>query len=89
MYVHSRQQYLARVREEYRRASKSAKTRLLNEARKRTRLNRSVIRKLIRYGPIPARHAEAFQKFYTAHLNRYLNFHRPCGFVTILPGAAG
>ena len=23
------------------------------------------------------------QKFYTAHLNPYLNFHRPCGFATV------
>jgi len=26
---------------------------------------------------------QAFQKFYTAHLNPYLNYHRPCGFATI------
>ena len=51
--------------------------------------NGSVVRKLIGHGPIPARHAEAFQKFYTAHLNPYLNFHRPCGFATILPGTRG
>ena len=46
--------------------------------------NGSVIRKLLGHGPIPARHAEAIQKFYTAHLNPYLNFHRPCGFATIV-----
>jgi transposase InsO family protein len=51
--------------------------------------NGSVIRKLMGHGPIPAQHAEALQKFYTAHLNPYLNFHRPCGFATILPGARG
>ena len=45
--MHSREQYLEQVREEYRRASKKQKTRLLNEARKRTRLARKVlIRKL-------------------------------------------
>ena len=45
--MHSREQYLETLREEYRRASKKAKGRLLNEARKRTRLNRKVlIRKL-------------------------------------------
>ena len=45
--MHSREQYLEQVREEYRRASKKEKTRLLNEARKRTRLARKVlIRKL-------------------------------------------
>ena len=39
----SREQYLETLREEYRRASKKQKTRLLNEARKRTRLNRRVL----------------------------------------------
>ena len=32
---------------------------------------------------IPAEHAEAVQKFYTAEFNPYLNFHRPCGFATV------
>ena len=45
--------------------------------------NGAVVRKHIGYGAIPAEHAEAFQKFYTAHLNSYLNYHRPCGFATI------
>lgn len=45
--MHSREQYLETLREEYRRASKEEKTRILTEARKRTRLNRKVlIRKL-------------------------------------------
>jgi hypothetical protein len=43
MDMHSREQYLERVREEYRKAGKKGKTRLLNEARKRTRLNRKVL----------------------------------------------
>jgi hypothetical protein len=48
MDMHSREQYLASVRQEYRSAkSRKQKTRLLNEARKRTKLNRKVlIRKL-------------------------------------------
>lgn len=47
MDMHSREQYLEALREEYRAASKKQKKRLLNEARKRTRLNRKVlIRKL-------------------------------------------
>jgi hypothetical protein len=45
--------------------------------------NGAVIRKQIGYGPIGSEHAEAFQKFYTAFFNPYLNFHRPCGFATI------
>jgi len=51
--------------------------------------NGAVIRKHIGHGPIGAEHAEAFQKFFTAHLNPYLNFHRPCGFATIRNGARG
>lgn len=51
--------------------------------------NGAVIRKHIGHGPIAAEHAEAFQKFFTAHLNPYLNFHRPCGFATIRTGANG
>ena len=45
--------------------------------------NGAVIRKHIGYGAIGAEHAEAFQKFYTAQFNPYLNYHRPCGFATI------
>lgn len=45
--------------------------------------NGAVVRKQIGYGAIGAEHAEAFQKFYTAHFNPYLNYHRPCGFATI------
>jgi len=49
MDMHSREQYLAALREEYLRGHKKQKTRLLNEARKRTKLNRKVlIRKLTR-----------------------------------------
>jgi hypothetical protein len=43
MDMHSREQYLERVREEYRKADKKTKTRLLNEALRRTRLNRKVL----------------------------------------------
>jgi transposase InsO family protein len=51
--------------------------------------NGAVIRKLIGYGHIPSQHAEAMQKFYTAHLNPYLNYHRPCGFATVTMDARG
>ena len=51
--------------------------------------NGSVVRKQIGYGAIAAEHADEFQKFYTAHLNPYLNFHRPCGFATIETGSRG
>lgn len=51
--------------------------------------NGAVIRKLIGYGHIASEHAEALQKFYTAQLNPYLNFHRPCGFATVSLDARG
>lgn len=51
--------------------------------------NGAVVRKQIGYGAIGAEHAEEFQKFYTAHFNPYLNFHRPCGYATIEINARG
>ena len=51
--------------------------------------NGAVIRKVIGYGHIPAEHAEAVQKFYTRHLNPYLNFHRACGYATVSLDAKG
>jgi hypothetical protein len=51
--------------------------------------NGAVIRKQIGYGPISAEHADEFQRFYTAWMNPYLNFHRPCGFATIRTNARG
>ena len=40
--------------------------------------NSAVIRKHMGYGYIHAEHAERIQQFYSAHLNPYLNYHRPC-----------
>jgi hypothetical protein len=51
--------------------------------------NGSVVRKQMGYGAISAEHAEDFQKLYTAYLNPYLNFHRPCGFATIRTSPKG
>jgi transposase InsO family protein len=51
--------------------------------------NGAVIRKHMGYGHIAAEHAETVQKFYTAQLNPYLNFHRPCGFATVSLDARG
>jgi transposase InsO family protein len=51
--------------------------------------NGAIIRKHMGYGHIAAEHAEAVQKFYTAQLNPYLNFHRPCGFATVSLDARG
>lgn len=51
--------------------------------------NGAVIRKHIGYGHIAGKHAERVQKFYTAHFNPYLNFHRPCGFARVVEGKRG
>jgi len=51
--------------------------------------NGAVVRKHIGYGAIDSTHAEPMQRFYTAHLNPYLNYHRPCGFATIQRGDGG
>jgi hypothetical protein len=51
--------------------------------------NGAIVRKHIGYGHIAAEHAETLQKFYTAQLNPYLNFHRPCGFATVSLDARG
>ena len=51
--------------------------------------NGAVLRKQIGYGASGAEHAEVLQKFYTAHFNPYLNFHRPCGYATIVTNGRG
>jgi len=51
--------------------------------------NGAVIRKHMGYMHIPQRHAGAINKFYKKYLNPYLNFHRPCGFATIIRDARG
>ncbi len=51
--------------------------------------NGAVIRKLIGYGHIGGEHAGQLDKFYTEQLNPYLNFHRPCGFATVMLDARG
>ena len=51
--------------------------------------NGAIIRKHIGWGHIRAEHAETVQKFYTAHFNPYLNYHRPCGFATVSTAANG
>jgi hypothetical protein len=53
MDMHSREQYLASLREEYRRATRKQKTRLLNEARRRTRLNRKVLIRKLAHPAVP------------------------------------
>lgn len=51
--------------------------------------NGSIIRKHIGYRHIPRRFAPAVNQFYQEHLNIYLNYHRPCGFATIITDKKG
>ena len=51
--------------------------------------NGAIIRKHMGYEHIGSQHAERIQKFYTAHFNVYLNYHRPCGYATVLTNARG
>jgi len=51
--------------------------------------NGAVVRKHIGDGHIPGGHAERVPRFYAAHFNPYLNFHRPCGFATVVEGKRG
>ena len=92
--MHSREQYLEALREEYRGASRKQKKRLLNEARKRTRLNRRVlIRKLAHPVPVKAaRKRRRRGKTYGAEVKAPLAqvweiFDYPCGqrLAAILP----
>jgi transposase InsO family protein len=51
--------------------------------------NGAVIRKHMAWGHIPTRHAEPIQQFYTAYLNPYLNYHRPCAQADVEVDAKG
>jgi len=86
MDMHSREQYLDMLRVEYRGASKRQKRRLLNEARRRTRLNRKVlIRKLAHPAAVKgAQKKRSRAKIYGAELKAPLVqvweiFDYPCG----------
>lgn len=51
--------------------------------------NGAILRKHMGYEFIAGEHAGRIQRFYTAHLNLYLNYHRPCGFATVTMDARG
>ena len=51
--------------------------------------NGAIVRKHMGWGHIPAQHAELIQQFYTAHLNPYLNYHRPCAQADVEIDAKG
>ncbi len=45
--------------------------------------NGAVVRKHMGYVHIPKKYAHSINRFYRAHMDTYLNFHRPCGFATL------
>jgi hypothetical protein len=51
--------------------------------------NGAIVRKHMGYGHIPSQHADAINRFYMAHMNIYLNYHRPCGFAEITEDSRG
>ena len=51
--------------------------------------NGSVIRKLYGYSHIPQRHADSFSELNSEPLYRYINFHRPCYFPSIITDKKG
>ena len=51
--------------------------------------NAAVIRKHLGWGHIPAEHAARIDGFYRKYFNPYLNYHRPCGFATVVVDPRG
>ena len=51
--------------------------------------NGALIRKHMGYIHIPQNFAKAVNQFYKQYMNSYLNFHRPCGFTTIIRDKRG
>ena len=51
--------------------------------------NGAVVRKQMGHVHIPQKFAPLVNQFYKDHLNVYLNFHRPCGFATIITDKRG
>ena len=51
--------------------------------------NGAIIRKHMGWGHIPAAHAQCIQQFYSAYLNPYLNYHRPCAQADVEVDAKG
>lgn len=51
--------------------------------------NGAIIRKHMGYIHIPQNFAKAVNQFYKQYMNIYLNFHRPCGFATIIRDKRG
>jgi len=86
MDMHSREQYLATLRQEYQRADKKQKSRLLDEAEKRTSLHRKVLIRKLAHPPLPpaGKRTRCRAKTYGAEMKAVLAqvwemFDYPCG----------
>jgi hypothetical protein len=86
MDMNGRKQYLETLRGEYRRGSKRQKTRLLNEAQRRTRLNRKVLIRRLAHPPAvkrerkrPARGAMYGADVVRVLVRLWVMFDCPCG----------
>jgi transposase InsO family protein len=51
--------------------------------------NGSIIRKTTGYGYIPKQHAATINSWYQDWFNAYLNYHRPCGFSSVVRTSKG
>ena len=51
--------------------------------------NGAIIRKNMGYAHIPQKFAPAINQFYKKYFNVYLNYHRPCGYATIITDKKG
>ena len=51
--------------------------------------NGAIIRKHMGWGHLQGIHADTIQQFYSAHLNPYLNYHRPCAQADVEVDAKG
>src|SRR5262249_19561669 len=51
--------------------------------------NGAIIRKYMGYIHIPQRHAARINEFYKAHLNPYINYHRPCYYAVRVRDSKG
>jgi hypothetical protein len=85
--MHARKQYLAEVRKEYERADESGRSRLLDEAAKRTKYNRKYLIRVLNREPRPElvkrgrrkRKAEYGAAVVTALVEIWDIFEQPCG----------
>lgn len=80
---------VARLLEKLRIEQTKSRSRQTNDNALVETKNGSVIRKHLGYRHVPTRYARKLNVFYRDCFNEYLNFHRPCGFATVVTDARG